>query len=100
MKIYQCCVKMPLTIFFLDNEPRFENGQRCSTRLELVKWQRKGSFDKACLNILRAEDPGWVGARSSTELNIKLGIKENDKAGKERLNKVGIKRIDKTDMRR
>ena len=53
---------------FLDNKSKVANRQRSFAKLGLRKWRRtKCSFDKAYLNILRADRPG-------TEQDKKVGI--------------------------
>lgn len=76
--------KSRLHLIFLDNKPKVGNEQKSS--IELVKWQCKSSFKKACLNVLRAEDIRWVGGELST--------RQNDKAVRVLKQKIRIKRSD------
>ncbi len=78
-----------LQSLFLNNGPRVGNGQRGSAGLGLVDWRPKGSFDKACFNVLRAEDVRRVGARPSTEQDEEAGIGGDNGAGTGRDNEVG-----------
>ncbi len=82
--------KNRLQLFFSGNGPRVGNRQRGSTRLGLVDRRPKNSFDKARLNILRAEDIRYVGARLSTKRDDKISIEGDDKAGTGGDNEVGI----------
>ena len=79
-----------LQLFFSDNGPRVRNEQRKFLGLGLVGRRRKESSNKACLNVLSAEDSRWVGARLSIKLGDEVGIRGDDKASTRGDDKVGI----------
>ncbi len=84
--------KSRLQSLFSGNGPRVGNGQRGSTGLGLVNWRPKGSSNKSCLNVLRAEDVRRVGAGPSTKQDDEAGIGRDDKAGTRGDNKADIGR--------
>lgn len=59
--------KSDLQSLFLGLRPRVGNGKKGFAGLGLNNWWPKGSFDRARLNVLRAEDIKRIGARPSTE---------------------------------
>lgn len=85
-------LKSRLQSLFSDNRLRVGNRQKGSAELRLVDRQAKGFFNKACLNILRAEDVRQVGIRPSTEQDNKAGKGGDDKTGTRRDNEAGIGR--------
>lgn len=85
-------LKCRLWSFFSDNKLRVRVRWRGFTRLKLVEWHYKSSFDKTCLNVVKAEDIKWVGSR--------LSIKQDDKAGKVGDDKADIGKDDKAATRR
>ncbi len=87
--------KNHLQLLFLSNRSRVKNGQKGSTRLRLVHWRPKSSSDKACLNVLRAEDVRRVGARLSIKRDDETSIRGDNGADTRRNNKADIERDDK-----
>lgn len=74
----------------INNRSRVENGSRDTVKMRPVLLQCKDSFDKACLNVLRAEVIRWVGAELKIEWDNEAGIRGNDKVGIRKDNKTGI----------
>lgn len=72
-------LKVCLRSVLLSNKPKSRNKQRNSTRL--FEWRRKSFFDNAHLNILRAINAKWEGARSSTRIDNKTAQDSGTRAG-------------------
>lgn len=71
-----------LQLLFSGNRPKVKNGQKNSAGLGLVDQQPKGSFHKAHLNVLRAEDVRRVRTGSCTEHDDQAGTRKDNEAGK------------------
>ncbi len=80
-RFYERYVKRPLAIAFLGQRAKSRKQIKGSAGLELVDWRPKGSSDKACLKVLRAEDVRRVGAGPSTERDDEAGTGGDDGAG-------------------
>lgn len=93
-------LKSHFQLLFSDNGPRVGNKWRGSVGLELVNWWPKNSFNKACLNILRAENIRCIGVRLSKKQDNKVGTKGDNGVGIRGDNEVGIGKDDKLGTKR
>lgn len=89
-----------LQSLFSGNRRRVGNGQRSSTGLGLVDWRPKNLSDKACWNLLGAEDIRQIKAKLSTKQDDNADTRRDNKAGIKKDNKAGIRGDNKAAIRK
>lgn len=72
-----------------DNGVRVRNRYKSFVDQELVKRQYKSLFNKAYLNILKAEDIRWGKVRLRIKRDNEVDTRRDNKAGIKKDNKVG-----------